>query len=231
MVHVTSCSHVSSCFNICRCGNEVRPDNGSLRVVCTRGTRVCFSSPIWPTGLRTVHKVPSIWLWGQFELADDCQRVPGFWLKIVVHNNNLPDLPCIEYVNSILESLKDLLMILYRPFLDILRPSEDLRKTGLKSQRSKRGSFGFAWNLCSLCMIAFWTRFLGSTMKLLGSLHSSWGYKNERSWESNKMRLLQLPTIWYSYFLCGSADFLHQTVCDHNVNGYTTYVPYVEHIL
>ena len=224
MVHVTSCSHVSSCFNICRCGNEVRSDNGRLRVVCTRGTRVCFSSPIWPTGLRTVHKVPSIWLWGQFELADDCQRVPGFWLKIVVHNNNLPDLPCIEYVNSILESLKDLPMILYRPFLDILRPSENLRKRGLKSQRSKKGSFGFTWNLCSLCMIAFWTRFFGSTMKLLGSLHS-WGYKNERSWESNKMRLLPLPTIWYSYFLCGSADFLHQTVCDRNVNGYTTYVP------
>lgn len=57
---------------------------------------------------------------------------------------------------------------------------------------------------------------------------SSWGYKNERSWESNKMRLLPLPTIWYSYFLCRSADFFHQIVCDHNVNGYTTYVPQVE---
>ena len=56
---------------------ETRYCNGSLRVVCTRGMRVCFSVRIWPTGLRTVHKVPSIWLWGLFELAD-CQRIPGF---------------------------------------------------------------------------------------------------------------------------------------------------------
>lgn len=37
------------------------------------------------------------------------------------------------------------------------------------------------------------------------------------------MRLLPLPTIWY--FLCRSAHFLHQTVCDHNVNGYTSMCP------
>ena len=171
--------------------------------------RVCFSARIFPTGLRTVHKVPSIWLWGLFEMI--AREWQGFGSKLLSTTT----------ICQICHALNTSTVYLYKSLKDL-----PMMKKGLKCQRSKIGNFGYMKSMHDNIL----DQVFGSKMKLLGSLHSSWEkLRKQQRWDYSHFQLsgtffVVLPTsctrqcattMWMDTQVCAQsgAYFLDRESC------------------